>query len=286
MKSVVHFKRTPLAGAPDDLSEAINRHTDWDSRVILTDLELKELPPGTLVHFHNQFAEYDGPQLIQYHSEPENRGCMPPSAFPNAPEYRLVIAQYHATLGEYVGCHVVRNLINFDQPLFDVQPIQNRRIGYSPSTKLRVNKWFDKGYKATVGILQTLQKLLDVEIDIICGRPYAECIQRKSECALLIDECVTGSYHRCTLEGLALGRPTFAWVSDGVHQVVEQAVGSHLPVTNTNMEEMAAKLQDYITQPFSVLETLGAQRRKWMEEHWHPRDVVQDFIQHYERVLE
>ena len=285
LKSVVHFKRTPLALAPDDLSEAINRYTSWTSRIVNDAGAMKDLPSGTVVHFHNQFAEYDGPQLIQYHSEPENRNCMSPSAFPETPNYRLVIAQYHATLPEYSGCHVVRNLINFKQPLFDLNPTNTPRIGYSPSTKFRINRWFDKGYEETVRILERISHSLDVEIDVITDVAYDECIRRKSACSVLIDECKTGSYHRCALESLALGKITVCYVSPAVDSVVHSVTGEFLPVTNSRLDQLEETLINSIIQPPAVLQLIGAESRRWMEEHWHPQNIVDDFIQHYERVV-
>lgn len=196
-KKVYHYKRTPLALAPDALVKAINKYSkNWEAKLISKQEELPK--DGSLVHFHNQFLAYSGPKLIQYHSEPQNRGCMPPNEFaqhPDLPKYQLVISQYHATLDEYKDCKVVRNVIDFLDPLFaPIQPTSHL-ITYSPSTKLKINEWFDKGYEETERIL----KGLGCEFDIIHGVPYEECIRRKARGSIHIDECVTGSSESKTL---------------------------------------------------------------------------------------
>lgn len=287
MKRVVHFRRTFLAGAPDDIVLAINRHTDWEAEVLSDPDQLARLPRGTLVHFHNRFVPYDGPQLIQYHSEPENPSCWIPARHPDAPSYRLVVAQYQATLPEYSACHPVRNPINFDRPLFDPEPMIRRRIGYSPSTKLRINRWFDKGFHETAAIVAEIERRHEgrVEVDVIHGAAYEECIRRKAACAVLIDECQTGSYHRCTLEGLALGRLTICRLDPAVAAVAHQAAGSPLPVISSDLDNLPRLLEELVRQPLARLARWGAGRRRWMQRYWHPRDIAWDFVRHYETVM-
>lgn len=287
MNRVYHYKRTPLAGAPDDLSSAINDYSDWESVVIQSKDDLPT--DGSLVHFHNQFLHYDGPKLIQYHSEPKNRGCMNPVEHKindNLPTYRLVISQYHATLAEYSMCKVVRNVIRFDRPMFAVRPAERHRIGYSPSTKLVINEWFDKGYEKTAEILEALQKANGVEYDIIHNRPYAECIERKSRCSVIIDECKTGSFHRSGLEGLALGKVTICHMLPEVEKVLLKAAGStRNPFFCCPLNQLAEWLEEWTLAPPEEVNEIGLLNRQWMEKHWHPRDIVAEFIQHYENVL-
>ena len=152
---ILFIKKTNLAKAPDELANAINKYTNHYCYV--SDMPQKGY---NILHYHNVYIPANHKyKIIQYHSEPTrvtrshhfertHKGL-------EFPTKELVISQYQATLPEYKGCHIVQNVIDFMSELYtprytNTTPI---RIGYSPSTYTRINKYFDKGYDKTKNIL-------------------------------------------------------------------------------------------------------------------------------------
>ena len=269
---IQQYKKSPIAMAPDEIAQCINKYTTHTSFV---DSRIHE--EADIIHFHNRWEATSVKQLITYHSEPErvNR---------NFHKIKSVVAQYHATLPEYSDCLPIRNIIDFNQEAYTLVKPEKIRIGYSPSVKKKVNYWYDKGYEKTAPILEEIRSTMGVEIDIIHGVPLQKCIERKSKCSIIIDECVTPSYHRSSLEGLALGKMTICSISDEIQDVVEKLAGSTLPVVNVHIEYLRVFLIE-ILEKYNVddLYEMGLDRRKWMEEYWNPQDIIQDYINIYRR---
>jgi len=276
---VEHRKQTLIAYAPDDLAAIQRRHgmNAW-----VNQSSTGEIPD--IVHFHNCWTETNKPAVIQYHSEP-----VPSRVQLDCPYKKLVIAQYHATLPEYADCTVVRNAIDFERleyALVDI--LDGIRIGFSPSTKRRLSSWFDKGYEKTLQILQRIKKARPaIEYDIITDVTLEECLHRKSLCNIIIDECITPSYHRSGLEGLALGKMTICSLSSDVTDVLLKASGApNCPFLNVGineLEEYLIMLIDNLT--IEDIVSQGRRNRTWMEKYWHPRDIVMEFRSVYEDLL-
>ena len=89
---------------------------------------------------------------------------------------------------------------------------------------------------------------------------------------IVIDECVTGSYHRNTLEGLAAGCVVINGVGllAGVEQVFRECAGGalQLPCTFSTLEDLEQMLVALIAQGGPALEALGRANREWIERHW------------------
>lgn len=284
---IAHYKKTKLAMAPDAISEAINRHTKHESFV--TDV-IEELKSADFVHYHNQFFDAGKPCLIQYHSEPIN-----PFLNIDAPvKKRLTLLQYHCTLPEYADCIPMRNVINFDTEVFenaDQASDTKIRIGYYPSTYRKNNEYFDKGYEETMPILERLSKELDIEIDVP-GKmiDHSECLERKKKCHIIIDEVKTGSYHRSTLEGMALGKLVVVNISETLGNKLYQ-YDHILPIWNCTLDNLEESLSFWIellgSQETNIQQWKieGKSAKLYMEKFWNPKDVVQDYIKQYEEVL-
>ena len=274
---IAMVKQTNIAYAPDEICKAINKHTDHTCFVTG---DMKEVKDADVVHYHNKYLKcQNGKQVIQFHSEPErvNLSC---------PCKKLVIAQYHATLPEYRKCSVVRNIINLDtgiytQPLFHPPKL---KIGYSPSTTVKQSDWFDKGYAQTKEILERAKKELSIDYDIICGVSLEESLRRKASCSVVIDECVTKSYHRSALEGLALGKMTICSIGDDVQEIVKKSCGDYLPVENINIDSLYDFLTNISRKPITKVNNKGKDNRQWMETYWNPKDIVNEYIKIYEEL--
>lgn len=326
---ILIVRRTRLADAPDSVAEAINKYTPHKATISCV-----PLPGYDVIHYNNIFIPLSlnasQRSVIQYHSEPER--VSDKNSFPFIDKEildriyprELVLAQYHATLPRYKNCKIVRNIIMFDEnPLYNLKrtntlndseamsasaKIQKIKIGYSPSTLARLNQHADKGYEETKKILEELPRD-KFEIDIITQVPLEECIQRKSDCDVIIDECVTGSYHRSALEGLALGKMTICYLNDDVMKVfmdsttkevsdsllnfpMENLGEARFPFENRKagrspMENVEiSKLKEFLLSlDYDIVVEKGIENRKWMERWWHPKDIAEEFIQIYRGAL-
>jgi len=269
---IQQYKQTPLAMAPDELSKAINKYTAHKSFVCNT---LQD--NADIVHFHVKNIHTNKKQLIQYHTEPFRANLK--YSFT-----KLVIAQYHATLPEYSNCRIVRNIINFEEPLYNLNIIDKIKIGFSPSVLVKYTDWYDKGYTKTKEILDLLKSRYSIEYDIIHKVSLEECINRKSKCNIIIDECVTKSYHRSGLEGLALGKLTICSVGEDVNNIVKNIINSTLPFENVWIDDLYFSLENIIKKGINYINEVGYNNRNWMERYWHPKDIIKEYVNIYEEI--
>lgn len=291
---------TPCANAPDTLASCINRYTDHSCRLWYPkhgqkwNLQSYHQERADLLHFHNMFKGTIKPSIIQYHSEPllagaesSNRGL---SLNPPKECKKLVVAQYHAGLEVYKNCIPVRNIIDFENPRYDSKIIKDKiRIGYSPSIsdEMAFGVWHYKGVRVTTTVLKLVARQFPgVEVDIIANVSEEECIRRKRECNIIIDECVTPSYHKSGLEGLALGKLTISWIDSKVAKILKKASGSDVnPFHIVYVGWLEDELVKICSRGIDYILEEGKKNRQWMEEYWRPADIVQEYIDIYEGVL-
>jgi hypothetical protein len=275
------YKITPIAQAPDELAKCIGKYSDNHSFVI-TPGNLADAKKCDKIICHNKFYSFDKPTALMVHSEPEMVDY-------NAPvSVKMVISQYHATLPQFEKFVKVKNIIDFETAEYNINEVVGKiRIGYSPSRMNKMGNWHDKGYSQTVKILKTIKAYYPhlVDIDIIHGVPLAECISRKSKCNLIIDECITGSYHRSALEGLALGKATICYVSPDVEKVLKEVTGcDNIPFINVDINNLEQELCKLVELGWGNLNRIGNKNRTWMETYWHPRNIVNEFLRIYETI--
>lgn len=291
--NVLHIKRTKLALAPEELVKALQTHCSNDVNVAISNIPITGYD---VLHYHNIYVPCDvKKKCIQFHSEP-SRVTLNSSTVHNCddfPKTKLVLSQYHATLKEYKDCIHVRNVINFDtNPLYTITPRTSKtlKISYSPSITTRVNEYFDKGYEATKKILESVK---GIEFDIIAGVSLEECLKRKADSDIVIDECVTGSYHRSGLEGLALGKMVICWVNDETKKVMLDSKSKKedmeiddrpFPFENIKIGDLQEFLNDCVQRPIEEIRRIGLKNREWMERWWHPRDIANEYLLLYKKL--
>lgn len=276
--NIVHYKNTRLAYAPEAISSIINKYSEHNSFVFGHDYGNINIKYDIL-HLHNRDAfPKISKRLIQYHSEPwPNRVDL------NTDAKKLVIAQYHATLPEYKNCTIVRNPIDIYDTIFEPKYYDKKiRIGYSPSATKKVSKWYDKGYIETTKILTEIKDKHKIDIDIIHGVSLEECIRRKSQCNIVIDEVKTGSYHRSGLEGLALGCATICNISDSVADIIKNTAGHNHPFINCNMDTLHNTIENLINSGINNILQTGNNSRLWMEKYWNPKNILKEYLKAYE----
>ena len=322
--NIVHYKKTPIAFSPEAISECINQYTKHESYVNekFNDADIIQYHNKYLSIKDKLSYGIDEKNItakssfILYHSfsgivhnysniKPRNKlirhilkflHINNPSFFirTKKSEYsynikQMAISQFQATLPEYKGYKVVRNPINFynDEYKININNNEKIRIGYSPSNTKKRSKWENKGQNRTNLILHKLNNnISNIEIDIITNLPLNECIRRKSNCDILIDECVTGSYHRSGLEGLALGKLTICSLDQSVIKILKKCSNSDIiPFENIWIQDLEKELKKIIIKGKSFIHDVGLKNRSWMEKYWNPKDIADEYVNFYSTYL-
>ena len=288
---ICHLSQTPIAGAPWAWSESFKeagydsfcvagriygdgRVMPSDERWPPTERGIRMIHEADLIFCHQgkpyrqKWYPKDKPTVAIYHSQP-------------TPGHTDRMAERHgwpwAAIGQweerlYPGCKFVPNLVPLKHPWYQPgdKPTDRVRIVYSPSNK-NLPGWDDKGYERTFRILEGL-KGPGVEVDIITGTPLEECLRRKSTAHVCIDECVTGAYHRSSLEALALGCVVVNACDARCEWLIRQMTGgAPYPFTHCTMPELPELLDVLIADD---VEFEGTFRRKWMLGNWQPAELI------------
>ncbi len=312
---ILHLSKTPCAGAIEALSSAIRDFTPHDSRWIGTgtsmgmdfgaDVSWEDTAQFPLLAEADAFVlhNYLSPNVQPlrdyllgdprkrvvgfYHSAPEACSLALTKTFPYA-----CVAQYayHTFKAAELDPFPIRNVIRFDQ--WDLPPRETEetiRIGFSPSNrnaqgKKGTQEWYgSKGFDETMAVLRTIEERPGVECHVIEDVSLQTCLLIKNQCDLLIDEVVTGSYHRSLLEGMALGRPTLTGM-DVPHEslLCELAGLSELPKANdapwvqVHASRQEACLLDLVADS-DLRRHIGQRARRFMQEHWQPGVIAEEF---------
>jgi hypothetical protein len=193
----------------------------------------------------------------------------------------VVVGQYQATLEEFDDWAVVPNPL----PLWEhaCRPAEKPgvvTIAYTPAGHYDVFPqghplyWHAKGYASTMRILDRLAARMPVRVEVLRGGFVSsdEAMAMKRRAHIVIDECVTGSYHRCSLEGLAAGCVVVNGVGllAGVEEVLSACAGGEAanPFIGADLESLEAILEVLVGLGPALLASLGAANRVWIERHW------------------
>jgi hypothetical protein len=205
----------------------------------------------------------------------------------------VVVGQYQATLPEFANWTVVPLPV----PLWEVEYQPDPKndvltISYLPSGKYdryppeHQLYWHAKGYTSTMEILRKLRNQFSLRLEVIEAErphlPHDRVLGKKRGAHIDIDECVTGSYHASSLEGLATGcvvvngvglRPgvfdAMQWCASSLpaHSAGgEEAVRN--PFTFASLEILEGVLTTLIERGLENLVAEGQANRQWMERNW------------------
>jgi hypothetical protein len=288
---IIHYKFSVLANAPDEIyelqkkneTELINYYLINNDKNKLNNLININSNNKIIIHFHNKILPISNSnnikKIIHYHSEPSNVNLSIDNTFK-----KLVLNQYHCLLPEYKGCKIVRNFFNYKNPIIFNQKI---KIGFYPSVIKPYNKYFDKGYTETKPILDNIQNFFgeNIIVEILYGIPYDVCIEKKSECHIIIDECKTGSFHKSTIEGLMLGCIVIVNITDKLENIHKQLYNNTLPVINTKLNILEEKLKEIILLGKDEIEKLALKNREMFLSYWNDKIVYNEFYNIYEDLL-
>ena len=291
---VVHISQTPVAGACHLWSQAfreagytscsIARKNYGDGRLFHSDYNwppkapaITQIQLADVIFCHQgqayKYAWYPKgkPTVGIYHSQPDHvYRKLEADGWPWA-----VMGQYQPRL--YPGCRIVPNLLPLQSPHFQPRTkAPGIRIAYSPSNTTSTG-WDDKGYEKTVAVLKRVvgQDGIGCEADIITHVCHEECLARKAVAHIVIDECATGSYHRSSLEGLALGYVVVNGCDDRcIGNIGTMTGGCGHPFILSSLDALEDCLADLIEDGRYKLAAAGMSNRRWAECAWNPAELI------------
>ena len=317
---IVHFSKTPLAGAPIRLVEALQRYTKYD--VHLVDLKRWDRydhdvihgddPERTfelartadIIHLHNYLGyesrefhpvdfdalRKDGKVFIrQFHSHPDlvARGMqIEVSNLLASTMPALVIAQFQERF--YPNARVVPNIIPQDSMTYSPgdEPISND-IFFSPTSTFSAwdDRWNTKGTPETRKLIKQVARKTGCTIKCMTDSTFQEAIAEKRRARVVIDDLITGSYHLSGLEGLSLGKPVLSFVDGRTQLVLAEISGTEMcPFVNLRLEDSYDVLIYLVENPDEAA-AIGKTSREWIKRYWSDHILVQHFVDVYEKLL-
>jgi hypothetical protein len=302
--NIVSYATTPLVGVPATLARCINARTPHRARCVAPssgyvngisfDGDISwcaapsraktELEDADIVIIHNGKVDSQHQAIIDRKSVvtvAHNYMANVDDRLVRKGFAGLVVAQYQATLPEFAGWTAVPN----PMPLWEsgCQPAlkcQTPTIAYTPVGAHDIYPrghplyWHSKGFTQTHTILDRLAARHDIRLEVVRHgfAASAHSFAMKQRAHIVIDECVTGSYHRNSLEGLAAGCVVVNGVGllPGVEDSLLHAAGSQArnPFVCADLESLEAVLELLIGLGPDVLAEHGLANRLWLERHW------------------
>lgn len=306
--NIVSYATTPVVGVPKMLSECIEhctphhcrtvwathqygngvefeREVEWQqqpvlARQLLEEADLVIVHNGYTAPQHNSLLK-DKPVITLAHNYMRNVDRQ----FVDRGLPGMVVAQYQAALAEFAGWRAVPNPVPLWNPLFN-NPLSDSTekgapitIVYTPSVKHDVYAadhrlyWHSKGYHQTMAVLKRLAQRYPVQLlTIQSGQVnFSHSMAMKHRAHIVIDECVTGSYHRNSLEGLAAGAVVIngMGLKSDISAVLQQCTdNAPSPFICSSLETLEDVLTGLIELGPQRLSELGAHNRRWLQQHW------------------
>lgn len=293
--NILHMSRTPLAGAPKMLCRALQKYDQRSNKYnyihitpeTVNAAETKHhVMNADIIHWHNEvyFPIYNvvknKKHVIQYHSEPGVSGV---GRAPVPSNFReLVIAQYHSALNYFKHCTPVRNIIDINLDVDISTYRQSDVIICSSLSTHRFGVWQTKDVERHAHVMRRVTEHFKGKVSIyyknLNNLPWSEVMRHKYNSDIVLDECVTPSYHLSSLEGLACGKPTICWVDDRVERELLKSCKSDTnPFIGTYIGWLEDFLVDLIEKGPENLLQIGKKSYEWYNKYWNSRDIVVEF---------
>lgn len=272
---------------------------------------LELLDKADVVHFHHYFDLRHNPFGVNF-TNLQSRGKALIRQFHSTPHF---IAQWsRASVGEIVESPVPQLVIPHCAERYyprarlvpNIVPLNNTdylpcekpqghvAICYTPSTSFSAwhfpepeKRWESKGLPETKRLLDQLaRKHQQVRINVLQDTPHQQCLLARQHSHISIDEMVAGCFHLSSLEGLAQGVPTFAYLDQRTEDVLFRLTGTREhPWLNFRLEDAFIPLEQLILDS-SLRSEIGRSSRQWMETYWNDRVMVQHYVTAYHDLLE
>ena len=288
---VTIFSRTPLAAAPWELYKALKKYTLLDVSLIngtaryndgrtfpfhllMTSSNgnaMRVLQESDLWHVHN----YLMPQLVvirknhkvmaQFHSLPRLGNWQALMSFADV--------SYTIRQPNQEKEYKLKGLPNIIDP-DEYKPVRRKtpiKIAFAPSTRLGIGHPGSKGYNEVKVVLDNVARKRDVKIVWIERKSYIENLEMKQQSHILIDDVVTGNWHRTSLEGMCFGCAVLNKVTKS-------------PFVYATVNTLEERLLWLVDNP-EILNEFQERSRLWVIQHWHAIDQVKEYVKAYNEVL-
>ena len=324
---VIHVSKTPLAGSPIRIVNALNAHSSvaarlinlapnaYGTRAFPEDLEWGAdrdqaqdlLARADIVHFHHffDFGSTSNPFgfdflnamrpsahcLIQWHSSPEftaRDSGVPESSIHTTDIPQMVVAQYHE---RYYPSALPVPLI-LGEPGEQSKPRKSStdrpRILFSPTRQISAHaaRWETKGAPEVRTVLRGIERAGLARVEVVQNLSFEECQQRRAGADVVIDDVVTGSFHTTSLESLAMGKATIAFLDSRTQAVLAQLTGSNdLPIVNVHLAQLRQALEALCAEP-QLVRDIGAFSADWMRSNYSADTMIEHYVNGYEQLLD
>lgn len=315
---VVHFSTTPMAGGPMRMIKMLNKYTNVEARLIDLhrnhvyehDLVFTENPEecievaqkADVINFHNyltldskDFSPIDFNRLkrkgvefiIYYRTDPMYISAITkrsPLEIISSTMPAIVNGQYPERYFE--NARVVRNIM----PDLSINtPVIHDLVNIT--SKGHVSAWASRwGTKGAPEFRKTINKSgLDRECDIVTRSniAYEEAMKLKAAGKIILDDLVTGSYHMAGIEGLMLGKVTFAYLDERIETVLKVITGSNdIPFVNVHLSELPNKAREILGLSSLERDEMGKNSRRWFEKFWNEEDIALEYAKVYDALLD
>lgn len=289
---VAIYARTPLAAAPWELFKALRKYTSIDVSLIN---EFVRYADGRVFPRHLLMSSNNGDAMAAL-----NRADVwHVHNYLTGPLRRLrknqaIVAQFHSLprLGNWRDlmewadvCYTIAQpmqVAEYKLPglpnIIDPDELQPQRrdkkvtIAFAPTNRLPAGRPDSKGYCEVRGILKDVATIRDIEVLWIEGRSYTENLTLKAKAHILIDDVVTGNWHRTSLEGACLGCA-----------VVNK--NGKVPWVQASLATLRDKLL-WLIDNQAVLRDYQHRARLWALQEWHPVELLPKYLRAYKGVLD
>lgn len=176
------------------------------------------------------------------------------------------------------GFRVVPNVIADDE-LHRPLPWSKRKqqVAFAPSN-VKPNAVNKKGVPEVRRACKDRHKL-----DLIMACSFEECLKRKRQAVLGVDEVVTGMYHRSGLEFLAQGTPCVCGYNKQAERVLKEQTGAgSMPFIHANAKTLRSVIDGYMGKdPVEHQQEMGKAAREWFSRYYHPRLILEHHLSVY-----
>ena len=167
----------------------------------------------------------------------------------------------------------------------DVERMEREREAYRPGPRLRVvqspaaRQWND-----TDEFIRLMADVPGIDVQIIEGVPWDECLRRKAQADILFDSFAS-SYGLSIIEAMGMGIPTVGGSAGPlIEERIVRTVG-HLPYLLVTRETIAERVGMLVESP-ALREEYAERGRQIVREFHDDRKIVERLIPIYERALE
>ncbi len=136
------------------------------------------------------------------------------------------------------------------------------KIGHAPTNRMA------KGSALILAVLQELKADFSVVPVLIENLSHEECIRRKSQCDIFIDQIGDLGYGLNSLESLAMGIPTCSCLAAGFNETYPEH-----PFVEVNEKNLKEKLVELI-RDVELRKTYHEKGRTWVKKHHDYLNVV------------